>query len=138
MQRAGVPMLATGPPDMRSLLVALAGGVVFFVLAALCLALARVSPSLASVWMPSAAAVALLLLARPKSEVPAYAAIGLAALSAHLGNESTLVAALAAVWKMKSLLNSPPGFWSCRRCMPAVGRASSVTVMSLSKGAARV
>ncbi len=94
MQGGRVPVLATGSPDIRSLIVALAGGAVFFVLAALCLALARISPSLASVWMPSAAAVALLLTTRPKSEVPAYAAFGFAALSAHLGNESTLIAAL--------------------------------------------
>lgn len=79
------PVVAIGPLTPHCLIVALAGGAGFFALSTLGLALARTDPVLAAVSMPLAAAVALLLLARPRNELPTYAAFALALLGAHLG-----------------------------------------------------
>ena len=89
-----IPVVSIGPLTPHCLIVALAGGAGFFALSTLSLALARIDPVLAAVWMPHAAAVALLLLARPRNELPTYAAFVLASLVAYLGAELSLLAAL--------------------------------------------
>jgi len=71
------------PVDLRSVGIALLTGFGFFVLGIVCLALSRFDAVLASVWLPNAMTVAVLLLARPRSEVPLYACIALASLGAQ-------------------------------------------------------
>lgn len=77
-------MFLTGPIDARSLAYAVGGGTGFAVLALLCLSLSRFDAALASIWLPNAAAVAMLLLARLRNELPAYLAFGLAIFTSNL------------------------------------------------------
>ncbi len=71
----------------RSVSYAVGGGIGYFLLGMWCLALSRFDAALASIWVPNACAVALLLLARLRSELLVYAglAIGSAAASISTG-----------------------------------------------------
>ncbi len=69
---------------MRSLLLALGGTVLFFALGIACLALSRFDSSFASVWLPNAAAVSLILLGRARNEVPIYCGLIIAIFSANI------------------------------------------------------
>ncbi len=64
---------ALGPADTRSLGGAVLGGVMYFALALLSFWLSRFGTGLATVWLPSAAAVALLLRLRLSNEAGFYA-----------------------------------------------------------------
>ncbi len=75
--------IATGTLDQRSLIFAFGGTLTFFGLGLFCLSIARFDAALISVWIPNASAVALLLLARLRNELPIYTGIVIASLSAH-------------------------------------------------------
>ncbi|MCK0129356.1 ATP-binding protein [Erythrobacter sp. F6033] len=70
-------------PDKASLVFALAGSLAFFGLAMLSLNLSKFDTTLASVWVPNAAAVALLLRARIGNELPFYLAVMIASTLAN-------------------------------------------------------
>jgi len=79
--KAPLPLLR---PDLRSVAITLGGGLVFYALATACLALSRFDTVLASMWLPNAMAVALLLLTRLRSELPTYASFAVANLAAQI------------------------------------------------------
>lgn len=94
-----VPIIARAPPDLRSLLGAAGGAFLYFSLAYLSLMLSRFDTALATVWLPSAGAVAFLLRMRLANEVGFYAGAFSASLMANTlsGNaaEVALVFSLA-------------------------------------------
>ena len=67
------PIVALGPPDHRSLFGALAGAALYFTLAYLSISLSRFDTALATVWLPSAGAVAFLLRMKLANELAFYA-----------------------------------------------------------------
>ncbi|MEM7779264.1 MAG: ATP-binding protein [Pseudomonadota bacterium] len=79
-----LPIKANGF-DHRVIGFALAAGLGYFLLASLGLRLWAIHPTLASIWVPNAVIVALLLLARLRNEVPLLIAVGAAAFAAHSG-----------------------------------------------------
>ncbi len=88
----------TRRPDIRSLVVAPASAAGFLALGLACLSLSRFDLTLASVWLPNAAAVALLLCARLRNELPTYIGIAIAGLAANLlGGNPALTSAVYAV-----------------------------------------
>ncbi|MEM7702666.1 MAG: ATP-binding protein [Pseudomonadota bacterium] len=68
-------MIATEPPDTRSLVGGLVGAAVYFALVILSHALADIDDRLVTVWLPSGAAVAFLLRMRLANELGFYAAM---------------------------------------------------------------
>lgn len=108
-----VPLMAVGLLDARSLFVGLAGGVGFFVLATLCLSLSRFDSTLASVWLPNAAAVTMLLLTRIRNEVVAYLAFAVACVSANILADNPVV--LAIDFTVANLLEVMLVTWLIRR-----------------------
>lgn len=64
------PLLAAGPLGARDFGIGILAGAGFFALALACITLSSFDSALASVWFPNASAVGLLLLARPRNEVP--------------------------------------------------------------------
>ena len=71
------------PFVLRSLMVPLIAGVSYLTLLLVCVGLTRIDSTLASVWLPNAAAVAFLLRARLRSEVPVLVAIFLAGIAGN-------------------------------------------------------
>ena len=119
---AGV--IATGALDRRAIVVALYGGLGFLVLGLLCLSLSRSDAALASVWLPNAAAVALLLLARLRNEIPAYAAIALASISANMLAELPPVSAM--VFSTANIVEIALVTWLTRRGCRGVPNMTSL------------
>ncbi|WP_162013489.1 ATP-binding protein [Erythrobacter sp. NAP1] len=78
----GLP--ASGAVDFRTLMAGLAAGIGFFILGLACLNLSRFDAALASVWLPNACAVAMLLLVRAHNEIPLYAGIAAASVAANV------------------------------------------------------
>ena len=76
--------LTIAPLDLRSFVFAMAGGTGYFLIAYLCLALSRFDMTLASLWVPNAAAVATLMLVRVRSELAFFGAIAAGSFSANL------------------------------------------------------
>lgn len=107
------PIVATGPLDARSLFFAVIGGAGFFALAAACIALSRFDSALASVWFPNAGMVALLLLARPRNEVPVYGAIAAACFAANIW--AGTAPALAVTFTLANCLEVVLVTWLVRR-----------------------
>ncbi|MFU7529282.1 ATP-binding protein [Qipengyuania sp. ASV99] len=94
-QRSGAgAMIACGPIDRRSLLAALFGSIAYLVLSAVSLLLSQVEVVLASVWVPNAGVVAMLLIARLRCEWPIYAGIMAASMAAHFVSGNGAAAAL--------------------------------------------
>ena len=101
--------LATGPIDRQSLLGAVAGGLAYCALACVSLMLARGGDIISPVWLPNACAIALLLRARLRNEVPMLVALLAAGLAANamlqlpdavgavfaIGNVAEIIAVLA-------------------------------------------
>ncbi|MEL6876717.1 MAG: MASE1 domain-containing protein, partial [Pseudomonadota bacterium] len=91
--------LALGRIDRRSLIAALAGGVVFFLLAYASIQVSRFGGTLATIWLPGATATALLLRPRLENEVPLLLSltvgIALANLSAGFPITNSVLFALA-------------------------------------------
>jgi PAS domain S-box-containing protein len=77
-------IIATGPLDRRSLIFALCGALAFFSLAILCVTMSRFNAALASVWIPHASIIALLLLGQLRNEVPVYGGVFIAGIGANL------------------------------------------------------
>ncbi|BDI60214.1 ATP-binding protein [Qipengyuania nanhaisediminis] len=76
-------LIASGVLDLRSLAYGLGAASGFFILASLCLALWRFDATLASVWLPNASAVAVLLLARLRNEWPLLAGVAVGSVMAN-------------------------------------------------------
>ncbi|MEO0698986.1 MAG: ATP-binding protein, partial [Pseudomonadota bacterium] len=76
--------IALAPPDPRSLIGAFVGAALYFTLAFLSISLSRFDTSLATIWLPSAGAVAFLLRMRLANELAFYAAAFPASLSANV------------------------------------------------------
>lgn len=87
-------VIACGRIDRHSLVVALYGSIAFLALGVLSLWLLRVDAALASVWVPNACAVAILLIARVRCEWPIYGGIIAAGIGANLIMGSTAETAL--------------------------------------------
>ncbi len=75
--------IATGPLDRRSALFAILGSLAFLAIGSFCLTLSRHDAAFASVWLPNGIAVAILLLARLRNELPLLAGVFIAGLAAH-------------------------------------------------------
>ncbi|MGB7370403.1 ATP-binding protein [Erythrobacter sp.] len=90
----GSPIASRVSLDRRSVLIALLGGIGFFALGLGCLSLSRFDLTLASLWIPNAAAVGLLLSARPARSWPLFAAIVLASFGANVMSGNTIVQGL--------------------------------------------
>ena len=75
--------IAMGKADLASVLTSLMAALGYFALGAICLTLSRFDATLGSIWLPNAGAVAVLLLARMRNELPAYAGFGAASLAAN-------------------------------------------------------
>jgi PAS domain S-box-containing protein len=75
--------IATGPLDRRSLAAALIGGAGYLAIACLSLALAHAGETVSPIWLPNACAVAVLLRARLRNELPLLAACFAASLAAN-------------------------------------------------------
>ncbi|WP_051020638.1 hybrid sensor histidine kinase/response regulator [Porphyrobacter sp. AAP82] len=75
--------IAAGPLDRRSLAAALVGGAGYLVIACLSLALAHAGDTVSPIWLPNACAVAVLLRARLRCELPLLAACFAASLGAN-------------------------------------------------------
>jgi len=86
--------VAMGKVDGKSLVYATGAGAGFFLLATLCLALSRFDAALASLWLPNAAAVAVLLLARLRNEIPMLIAIGVGSIAANFASGNSLYLSL--------------------------------------------
>ncbi|MEP3422953.1 MAG: ATP-binding protein [Erythrobacter sp.] len=69
--------------DQRSVTFAIVGSALFFALGLFCLSLSRFDAALASVWLPNASAVAILLIARLRNEIPLFVGIVIASLCAN-------------------------------------------------------
>lgn len=69
-----IPLIAHGAPDWHSLVCAVGGAVLYFAVGLISLAFFSVEGTLATIWLPSAGAVALLLLTNPRNEIGFYLA----------------------------------------------------------------
>ncbi len=76
--------IAVGPPDRRSLLAALIGGAGYLALACLSLMLSRAGDTVSPIWLANACAVAVLLRAGLRCEVPFLIACFAASLAANV------------------------------------------------------
>ncbi|MEM6858835.1 MAG: ATP-binding protein [Pseudomonadota bacterium] len=97
------PSIALGPPDPRSLIGALAGATLYFTLAFLSISLSRFDTSLATIWLPSAGAVAFLLRMRLANELAFYAAAFPASLIANMMSGNA--AEMALVFSLANMVN---------------------------------
>lgn len=79
-----LPGIAAGPLDRRSLAAALIGGAGFLAIACLSLLLAHAGETVSPIWLPNACAVAVLLRARLRNEVPFLIACLAASLAANV------------------------------------------------------
>ncbi|MBY0344263.1 MAG: response regulator [Sphingomonadales bacterium] len=79
-----LPGVAAGPLDRRSLIAALIGGAAFLVMACLSLLIASAGENVSPIWLPNACAVAVLLRARLRNELPFLLACFAASLSASV------------------------------------------------------
>ena len=100
--------IAAGPLDRRSLLAALIGGAGYLALACLSLALSRAGETVSPIWLANACAVAVLLRARLRCEVPFLAACFAASLAANavvqLPDSVALVFSIANVVEIVAVL----------------------------------
>ncbi|AWW73621.1 hypothetical protein CD351_04165 [Erythrobacter sp. KY5] len=87
-------LLAVGTVDLKSIMAGLLAGIGFLLLGLACLSLSRFDAALASVWLPNACAVAMLLLVRARNELPLYAGIAAASATANFVAGFTLSSAL--------------------------------------------
>ena len=92
-----------GEPDRRSFISALASAAMYFALAYLSLALSRFDTALATVWLPSACAVALLLRMKLTNEVALYCGVFIASLGANALSGNGFVIAL--IFSVANLTN---------------------------------
>ncbi len=77
-------MISLGAIDRHSLVVGIASAALFFSLGAICVELSRFGAALASVWLPAAACVVLLLTIRPSNEAPFHLGVMIGCLSANI------------------------------------------------------
>jgi PAS domain S-box-containing protein len=100
--------IAAGPLDRRSLVAALIGGAGYLALACLSLALSRAGQPVSPIWIANACAVAVLLRARLRCEVPFLFACFAASLAAnavvHLPDSVALVFSIANVVEIVAVL----------------------------------
>ncbi|MFL0357642.1 ATP-binding protein [Erythrobacter sp. GH1-10] len=99
--------------DRESLLGAALGGAVYFLLAFVCLNLSKFDSTLASVWLPNAAAVAILLRTRMKAEVPLYIGIFAASTVANMLAGTSLGVSL--VFSIANVIDVAVVVWMARR-----------------------
>lgn len=99
--------------DRRSLLVAIAGGAIFFALASLSLSLSKFDTLLASIWLPNAVAVALLLRTSLRNEIPFYIALFAASIAANAGSGTPVW--VAAVFSLANVADVAVVVWLVRR-----------------------
>jgi PAS domain S-box-containing protein len=116
-KKHGAAPVALAPPDLRSLLFALAGASAFFVLAYLSLDLFRFETGLATIWVPNAVCVVLLLRCRLSNEATFYALAYAASLFANTLGGNTLFAAL--IYSLANMSSILLVTWLTRRsCGP--------------------
>ncbi len=84
IERSEPRIIAVGPLDQRSVIYALCGAIAFFSLGVLCVTLSRFDSALASVWIPHASIIALLLLGRLRNELPVYGGVIIASIAANM------------------------------------------------------
>ncbi|WP_197426374.1 ATP-binding protein [Erythrobacter sp. CCH5-A1] len=100
--------IAAGPLDGRSLAAALIGGAGYLAIACLSLALSTAGDPVSPVWLPNACAVAFLLRARLRCELPLLAACLAASLAANavaqLPDRMALVFSLANIFEIVAVL----------------------------------
>ncbi|MEO1729362.1 MAG: ATP-binding protein [Pseudomonadota bacterium] len=108
-----VPLVAHGPPDLKSLTAALIGAAFYFALAYLSIALSRFDTALATIWLPSAAAVAFLLRMKLANEAAFYAAAFTASFLANAlkGNEMSV----SLIFSLANMANVMLVTWLTRR-----------------------
>jgi PAS domain S-box-containing protein len=96
------PGIAIGPVDRRSLVAALIGGAGFLAFASISLLIAQAGEIVSPIWLPNACAVAVLLRARLRNEVPFL----LACFAASLGANAVvdLSGQVAAVYSLANLV----------------------------------
>ncbi|MBV7265103.1 ATP-binding protein [Erythrobacter ani] len=80
---SGAAGFSAGAIDSASVTASLIGALGFFLLATLSLSLSKFDSTLASVWLPNAAAVAFMMRARLANEVPFYICVFIASLCAN-------------------------------------------------------
>ncbi|MEL6738247.1 MAG: histidine kinase dimerization/phospho-acceptor domain-containing protein, partial [Pseudomonadota bacterium] len=97
------PFIALAPPDPRSLIGAVVGAALYFTLACLSISLSRFDTGLATIWLPSAGAVAFLLRMRFANELAFYAAAFPASLAANTLNGTAVDTAL--VFSLANMVN---------------------------------
>lgn len=88
------PSYAGGPFDLHSVMFAVMGSFAFFAIGVICLSLARFDLALASIWLPNACVVAVLLVARLRNEMALYVGIAIASIAANIVGGNGVTAAL--------------------------------------------
>ena len=109
----GGPSIAIGAIDLRSVLGAAIGAALYFALASFSLALSSFDSILATVWLPSAGAVAFLLCARLPNEVPFLIAAFVASFTANLIHGSGVNVSF--VFSIANFANVTCVIWLTRR-----------------------
>ena len=108
-----VPLVTLGPPDARSLVGAFAGALLYFGLALLSVSLSRFDTALATVWLPSAGAVAFLLRMRLANELAFYAAAFPASLLANTLSGNSIEVGM--VFSLANMINVALVTWLTRK-----------------------
>ncbi|MGB3469663.1 MAG: ATP-binding protein [Erythrobacter sp.] len=109
----GGQYIAMGAIDLRSVLGAAIGAALYFALASFSLALSSFDSTLATVWLPSAGAVAFLLCVRLPNEVPFLIAAFVASFTANLIHGSGVDASF--VFSIANFANVTSVIWLTRR-----------------------
>ena len=108
-----IPLMARGAPDPKSIIAALIAGAVYFALAFFSISLSRFDTALATIWLPSAAAVAFLLRMKLANEVAVYAAAFTASVLANMLNGNAIEVSL--LFSLANMANVMLVTWLTRR-----------------------
>ncbi|QFT76763.1 ATP-binding protein [Erythrobacter sp. THAF29] len=103
----------SGVPDGKSVAAALMGGILFFVLAILSLSLSKFDATLASIWLPNAVAVAVLLRTRLASEWPYFLAVFVASTFANAASGTPILVSM--VFSLANVIDIGLVAWIVRR-----------------------
>lgn len=112
-RHSDAPIFSRAAPDLYSLLCAMGAAALYFTLGVLSLTLFRLDSSLATIWLPNGAVIALLLLAKPRNEVGVYAAVFAASALANMATGA--VFQVAAAYSLANLAVIMLVVWLTRR-----------------------
>lgn len=125
----GVNIMGSGRIDKRSIVLGFATAALFFGLGALCIEIARFDADLASIWLPAAACVVLLLKVRPNNHVPFYLGVLVGCLSLNIFAQNSGWTAL--VYTTGNLVEVGVVAWLVRRSCGAKPDMANVSHLGL-------